>query len=370
MLFSASFIFFFSCSSEKKQNPLNYIYKSETEGYNTYRIPAIIVSNSGDILAFAEGRKNSRSDTGDIDILLRRSKDNGKSWEKVQIIWDDNHNTCGNPAPVVDRETGTIFLFSTWNHGDDPEHKIIDGTSIDTRRIFVMASADNGITWSKPKEITKDVKQESWTWYATGPCQGIQIQNGKYKGRLLIPCDHIEVETKKYYSHVIYSDDHGKTWHLGGSSPTDMVNECTLAEIFDGNIILNMRNYDPNEKFRKTSVSKDGGITWSGLKTDSTLSEPICQGSLHRYSFAQEGKNRLLFLNPSNPEKRSNMTLRISYNDGLSWDYALELYPGPSAYSDLVRLSNGNIGCYYEAGIEHPYEGLVFNEIFLKHIEK
>ena len=370
ILLIASFIFIFSCTTEKKPEGLNYIFKSGTEGYDTYRIPALAVSKAGTILAFAEGRRNSKSDTGDIDILLKRSDDNGKTWKNIQVVWDDEGNTCGNPAPVVDIETGTIFLFSTWNNGKDPEKNIIDETSIDTRRIFVIKSTDDGLSWSKPEEITKDVKEANWTWYATGPCQGIQIRNGQYKGRLLIPCDHIESQTKKYFSHVIYSDDNGKTWRLGGSTPADMVNECTLAELADGKIMLNMRNYSQSERYRKTSVSEDGGITWSALRTDPVLSEPICQGSLHRYSFSNEGKSRLLFLNPSDTEKRKNMTLRLSNDDGTSWSWSLVLHPGPAAYSDVIKLADGNIGCFYEAGAEHPYEGLAFDIISLKQLEK
>jgi len=202
------------------------VFISGRGGYDTYRIPAMVVTNKGTILAFCEGRKNSSSDTGDIDLLLRRSTDNGKTWAKVQIIRDDRDNVCGNPCPVIDRETGTIWLLTTWNFSGDHEKHIIGGTSKDTRRIFITSSGDDGLTWEKPKEITTDVKKPNWTWYATGPGSGIQLEEGKYKGRLIIPCDHIEADTKKYFSHVIYSDDHGHSWQLGGTTPTDLVNEC------------------------------------------------------------------------------------------------------------------------------------------------
>src|SRR5690606_3877854 len=124
----------------------------------------------GTLLAFAEGRKGGCSDTGDIDLLLKRSFDGGKTWGKLQVVWDDGENTCGNPAPVVDRETGQIFLLATWNLGTDHEKEIIKGKSKDTRRVFVSASVDDGETWKPMKEITKRVKRKAWTWYATGPC--------------------------------------------------------------------------------------------------------------------------------------------------------------------------------------------------------
>ena len=303
-------------------------------------------------------------------MVLKRSTDGGKTWSELQVVCDDGENTCGNPAPVVDRETGTVFLLMTRNLGVDREPQIIDQTSIDTRRIYITQSTDDGITWTIPVEITKYVKHDNWTWYATGPCQGIQIVHGLYKGRLVIPCDHIEAETKKYFSHVIYSDDHGKTWQPGGTTPVDQLNECTVAEMADGKLLLNMRNYDRTQKNRKTTVSNDGGISWANVQRDEVLVEPICQAAMHRYSFNQEGKSRLLFTNPANTDKRCNMTLRLSYDDGVNWAKSMVLYHGPAAYSDVARLPDGDIGCFYEAGYNHPYEGIVFEKIKIADLEK
>ncbi len=350
--------------------PMDYLFESGKEGYQTFRIPAIVTTTKGTILAFAEGRKNSSSDTGDIDMVLKRSEDNGKTWSDLKVIWNDAENVCGNPSPVVDKTTGTIFLLMTWNLGTDRESEIISQKSKDTRRIFVTQSADDGVTWSVPVEITTSVKQNNWTWYATGPCHGIQLEKGKNNGRLIIPCDHIESGTNKYFSHIIYSDDHGKTWKTGGRTPQDQVNECTIAELPDGKLMLNMRNYDRTQKARKVSLSEDGGLTWSNIYSDPTLVEPICQGSLLMHSLIENGKSRLLFLNPANENIRKNMTLRLSTNEGAEWQKSMVLYPGPSAYSDLTRLSNGNIGCLYEAGYVHPYQGIIYGEIPLSELEK
>jgi len=132
---------------------------------------------------------------------------------------------------------------------------------------------------------------------------------------------------------------------------------------------LNMRNYDRTQKNRKTAVSSDGGITWVDFKGDNTLIEPICQASMHRYSFGRKEKNRLLFTNPADTDKRLNMTLRLSYDDGANWTKSMVLYPGPSAYSEVVRLSDGTIGCFYKAGYHNPYEGIVFEKIKLADLE-
>lgn len=172
---------------------------------------------------------------------------------------------------VVDKETGTIFLLSTWNRGDDHEGAIIAGKSKDTRRVFVLQSTDDGLTWSKPRQLTDQVKKPDWTWYATGPGSGIQIEHGPHQGRLVIPCDHIEAETKRYFSHVIYSDDHGKTWQLGGSTPRDKVNECEAVELTNGRLMLNMRNYDRAQRARQTALSDDGGLTWRDQRHNPAL---------------------------------------------------------------------------------------------------
>ena len=280
----------------------------------------------------------------------------------MQVIWDDGNNVCGNPAPVVEQNSGIIFLLMTWNLGSDHERDIIAQKSEDTRRVFVTQSSDNGISWNEPQEITSTTKKQNWTWYATGPVHGIQMDiNEKHKGRLVIPCDHIEAETKHYYSHIIYSDDKGKTWQLGGSTPQHQVNECTVAEMPNGDLMLNMRNYDRDSKNRKISISKDGGITWSSLKDDPVLIEPICQGSLLKH------EDRLFFSNPASKKSRENMTLKISDDDGISWDNKIVINKGPSAYSDLVTVDEDQIGILYEGGLESPYDGIAFEIV---HVEE
>ena len=359
ILFLISFFFWAEFSGFAQIISTQTIFKSGTEGYSTFRIPAIVQTNSGRLLAFAEGRVNSRSDAGDIDLVMKSSDDKGKTWSSLKVIWNDKKNTCGNPAPVVEQKSGKIILVMTWNLGTDHEKDIIAQKSKNTRRVFVCSSKNNGESWSKPKEITQTTKQKNWTWYATGPCHGIQLEQGINKGRIIIPCDHIEANTKHYYSHIIYSDNKGKTWKLGGTTPQHQVNECTLAELPNGKLLLNMRNYDRTQKTRKISLSDNGGETWSDIQAAEDLIEPICQASL---LFVNTNKT-LYFSNPSDEYKRVNMTVKSSNDFGQTWEILQTLHKGPSAYSDLTPIDKNTIGCLFEKGRENPYEEIAFTTI-------
>lgn len=341
----------------------NVVYLSGEDGYHTYRIPAAAVTKAGTALAFCEGRKAGRGDAGEIDLLVKRSFDNGNTWTEQHVVWHDGGNTCGNPCPVVDSSTGAVWLLLTWNLGGDTERMLIDQTSSDTRRVFVTHSDDDGETWAAPREITADVKLPGWTWYATGPGAGIQIEAGEHAGRMVIPCDHIEAGTKKCYSHIIYSDDHGATWKLGGRTLSDKVNECEVVELSGGRLMLNMRNYDKSKHTRQTAVSGDGGITWTGQRFDNALIEPICQASIRRYP-QPGGSPVILFSNPATDgDIRMNMTVRASFDDAKTWPLSLVLHEGRSAYSDLAVLPGGDIGCLYESGVENASESIVFARI-------
>lgn len=341
------------------------VYRSETEGYHTFRIPAVIKAPNGDLLAFAEGRKHSRSDTGDIDLLLKRSSDGGKTWGALQLLWDDGGNTCGNPCPVVEEKTGTIFLFSTHNLGVDKEHAISEGTSRAGRTVWILESKDNGATWTKPVDITKTVKVDGWSWYATGPGIGIQIKHGPQAGRLVIPCDHDYREAAGgktiRASHAIFSDDRGATWQLGGTIKPDM-NECQVAELFDGRgtLLMDMRSYRGLAQ-RAQSRSTDGGMTWTPAADVPVLVEPVCQASLLRWENAG-GKQPgwLLFSNPADPKKRRKLTVRASDDNGATWSRSLVLQPAGAGYSCLVALSDTTAACLYEFSDKRPNEQIVF----------
>jgi len=317
------------------------LFLSGQEGYHTYRIPAMVTTIQGTILAFCEGRKHGRGDAGKIDIMLRRSFDGGATWEQMQLLVADGDMTCGNPCPVVDRSTGTIWLPFTKNPGDVGENLVIEGKG--TRRVWLTHSQDDGLTWAKPVEITREVKKPSWTWYATGPGHGIQLTSG----RLVVPC---------YHSHVIYSDDHGASWHMGGIVD-EGTNECAVVETDEVGLYINCRNYRQGKR-RAYAWSRDQGATFINFGRDDSLPEPICQASLVRFTSARnQGRNRVLFANPASTQ-RERMTVRLSYDECRTWPVAKVLYAGHSAYSDLTVAPDMTICCLYERGVEHPYESL------------
>lgn len=340
-----------------------------TEGYHTFRIPSVVAGSSGSLIALCEGRKHGAADAGDIDTVGRRSEDGGRTWGPLSVVWDDGGNTCGNPCLVRDGQTGRLWLLQTWNRGDDREAQIINGTSRDTRRVYVSCSSDDGRSWSRPREITADVKLTNWTWYATGPGAGIQLERGPNKGRLVVPCDHIEAATKRYYSHVIYSDDHGTTWKLGGTTPRDLVNECEVVELADGTLMLNMRSYDPGRKARQTAISRDGGLSWEDQRLAPELVDPICQASIRRLSWPAAGRPGVILFSNAASTKRERMTVRASFDEGKTWPASLLLGTQPAAYSCLVAMPDGAAGILYETGEKSPYEAIVFALFAVDHLQ-
>ncbi len=329
------------------------VWQSGADGYHTYRIPAVLVAPSGDLLAFCEGRVNNAKDHGNLDLLQKRSTDGGRTWGERAVIHEEGGDaeiTIGNPCPVVDRSTGAIWMPLTRNND----------------RVLMMHSTDNGRTWARPADITADAKRPEWTWYATGPGVGIQLQRGEHAGRLVIPCDH-RCPEYDCGSHVIYSDNHGKTWRLSENTVHPGANECQVVELADGRLLLNARmQADRVTGNRGISYSADGGVTWSTLSEGSGLPDPVVQASFLRYRpAAGEGGNVLLFSNPDVPlkverGKRINLTVRASFDEGRSWPVKQPLHAGPSAYSCLVILSDGAIGCLYEAGTAHANEAVRF----------
>lgn len=361
---------FLSFEYEKKHYNSTVLWEQGTGEYNNYRIPSIILTNSGTLLAFCEGRE--AGDTGDINLLLKRSEDNGITWSDEQVVWDDATNTCGNPCPVVDEETGRIWLFTTWNNGEDKEKDIINKISLSPRIPYVLYSDDDGKTWSMPVSLEETCRNPSWGWYATGPGVGIQLKSGKYKGRLVIPANHSydDPEGKladgeySYGAHVIYSDDHGRSWKISESIKPGC-NESQVTELSDGTLIMNMRSYN-NKQSRAISYSEDGGQSWSDITHDLQLVESQCQASIINF----EEKKAHLFLNPAVPHGRDHMTLKVSLDDCASWSNSKLVYEGPSAYSSITKLADGRVGLFFESGENRPYEKMVFvsfdfDEVFL-----
>jgi sialidase-1 len=331
------------------------VFVAGDSGYHTFRIPSIIVTPRGTLLAFAEGRHDAAADSGHIDLVARRSTDGGVSWSPLQIVGDNGPDAWVNPCPVVDRRTGTLWLFTTQNRGADKEHEIIAGSSRAGITVWALKSEDDGLTWSAPIDLTASVKKSDWTWYATGPGVAIQTRTG----RLVVPANHADA-AGVHRSHPFYSDDGGKTWAIGAIADPG-TNESQVVELADGRLLHNMRNHPPKRpsNFRIIGFSADGGRTYAGpLREDRALVEPPAQASLIRYTTSEtDGRNRLLFANPASA-RRERMTVRVSHDEGQTWAASRVVHEGHSAYSSLAVLPDGRIGLLYERGEQSAYERL------------
>lgn len=342
MLTRRSLLLSLAATGEAPRNTV--VFRAGDDGYHTFRIPALLTTRNGTLLAFCEGRRDSTSDTGNIDLVLKRSRDGGITWSPLQLVADHGPDTIGNPCPVQDRKTGSIWLPLTSKPGHITQKQILEGAAI--RRMWLSRSADDGATWEKPVEISGSVRDPSWTWCATGPGNAIQLKSG----RIVVPCDYAPPGTWREHSYVFYSDDHGRTWERGGELP-EGTGESQVAELPDGSLVLNCRSDRGNR--RLVGRSKDGGMTWGEFGPDETLIEPGCQASLIRHG------ERLLFSNPA-AEQRVRMTVWASSDGGRTWPHAKLLHEGPCAYSSLAVLGDGTVGCLYERGESRPYETITF----------
>ena len=331
--------------------------------YRNYRIPALLVTTKGTLLAFCEGR--SGADTSEIDLLVKRSEDGGRTWGPELIVWAGEGHTSGNPCPVLDRETGTIWMGMTWNHIEDDQGKVMEGTAKHSRLPHVTYSRDDGRSWAPARNVAQTCKHTAWRWYATGPGIGIQLQRGPHKGRLIIPCNHSALYPhyeEGYAGHVMYSDDHGESWKYG--SAVLGFSETQVVELSDGRLLLHGRNQGPQGLHKKiVTYGLEGGTVWAPPWFEPQLTEPKCQSSLIRYSWPEDEsrgrRSRILFANPAGTVLggagkfwREKLVVRLSYDEGQTWPVAKMLDPRPSGYSCLAVLPDGEIGCLYEAGDE------------------
>jgi len=343
------------------------VFQQGINGYRSYRIPVLLNTQNGSLLAFCEGRRSLTDDSGDVDVLFKRSTDNGATWSKQKVVFSDGVNTCGNPALVQDQKTGTIWLLMSHNKDNNGETTIIKNNDSQGRTVWLSSSVDDGVTWSVPKEITSSVKNNSMYWYATGPATGIQIQYGAFKGRLIIPCDHSYRDANNQSingSHIVYSDDDGASWHMGGNAGPNS-NECQVVELANkkGTLLMNSRYYG-GLSVRSQSYSYDGGLTWTKPAPVMDLIDPICEGSIYRYSWGStKTKACLLLSNLQNASIRTNLTLKRSDNEGLTWSHVTTIHKGPAGYSSLSVLNNNVIAVLYECGLSSPYESVVFKSL-------
>ncbi|GAA1111959.1 hypothetical protein GCM10009630_06290 [Kribbella jejuensis] len=333
------------------------IFDPAGSGYHTFRIPSVLARGST-VLAFCEGRLHGAGDAGEIEVVLRRSLDGGRTWLPLQVVSAAPGKTCGNPVPLIDPASGDLVLVTVQNGAHAVELSLARGTDpVDGRRVFVQRSSDDGASWSLPVEITAQVKPDDWGWYATGPCHGITLRSG----RLVVPANHSYVPADGLNGgHCMYSDDGGVSWSVGFVDRNDgaeiNANETTVAELPDGRLYFNARNHQGTGPARVHAWSSDGGETldapYAGIPE---ITAPGIQGSV---LCLPDG--RLLLSTPVNPTSRRELTVFMSSDDGVSWKPALVVHEGMAGYSDLVLLADGSIGIFYEAGETSSFATLRF----------
>jgi sialidase-1 len=356
-------------------------YTAGRGGYHTYRIPAVVTTRKGAVLAFAEGRRNGAGDSGDIDVVLRRSLDGGCTWGPLEVVAAGKGNTRGNPAPVVDPRSGRIVLVTSYNGGAVTEAQIMRGeaTHRQSRRVFVQTSRDDGLHFTAPREITAEVKLPDWRWYATGPGHAVALTRGPYAGRIVVPANHSAAppagspdtgrEAKYYSAHAIYSDDGGCSWHIGFVDDSydgyDNSNESSAAQLPDDRLYFSSRDQGgTSEGNRLDTYSSDGGRSLDRpYVVQHTLDDvPVVQGSVLQL----RGRGApLLFSGPSVPTARRAMAIWRSTDDGAAFTKLVTLSRRPAAYSDLVQLGGRSIGILYETGTKGMYETIAFRRIRL-----
>ncbi|MFF3512949.1 exo-alpha-sialidase [Streptomyces sp. NPDC002573] len=344
-------------------------FRAGREGYASYRIPAVVATRAGTLLAFCEGRVTSAADHGHIDIVLKRSRDGGRTWGPLQAVAHNGTGLAGNPAPVV-LDTGRILLVHVRAAAGATEDAVLRGKvkPADGRRVWMQHSDDDGLTWSGLKEITAQVKKQGWRWYATTPGHALQLT----LGRVLVPGNHTLAPTggdtgaeARYNSgHCLLSDDRGESWYLGyldeNTNGYINVNETTAAELPDGRVYFNTRNDSPSPGNRADAHSADGGRTLvRPFRPQAGLVAPVCQASVLQL----RDPDLLLFSGPADPAFRALMTVRVSADAGTTWRAAYTVDGLPAAYSDLVRVDAATVGLLYETGDFGAYETITFRRI-------
>ncbi|GAA2646853.1 sialidase family protein [Streptomyces lunalinharesii] len=335
------------------------------KGYACFRIPAIVRTVRGTLLAFAEGRVHDCGDAGDIDLVLKRSGDGGRSWGPLQVVNHGAGDTHGNPAPVVDRRTGRIVLAETYNKGRT------DGLSCDVpcdRTPHLQYSDDDGATWSAPRDLTRTIRPRQWnSWYATGPVHGVQLAHGRHAGRLVFGVNAESFAGGRItanHAALVHSDDGGATWKVGAQDSWPIArdgtfrqkpSEMTLLERSDGSLYVNGREQDGTDLGNRTAaVSRDGGDTFTApFRAVPDLYAPMVQASALRLPGSRGGPGRTLLAAPADPDRRRVMTIRSSYDEGRTWegvDRGARVTTDWSGYSDLVAVSPTVTGLLYEGG--------------------
>lgn len=341
-------------------------------GYAAYRIPVLTLAPDGSLLAFAEGRRNSAADTGEIDIVVKRSADGGATWGPQAVVTSHGANTAGNAVVVTDPASGDLVLVSCGNAGNVTETDIMKGTA--TRQVYVQRSTDSGNTWSAPVDITGQARAAGMRWYATGPGRGIAVTGGVHPGRLVVPANHSRApasgspdtgaEARYLGAHGLISDDGGHTWQISftSSNPSGALNEneTAIAELPDGRLYFNCRDqYGTMAGTRADAYSADGGSTLqSAYRVQGTITTPVVHGSL-----LQVPGGPLLYAGPEHPDGRIAMAIRRSDDGGRTWWTCRKISGLHAAYSSLAMLDTATVGLLYETGSWTAYDRIEFTTV-------
>jgi len=360
------------------------VFEAGKEGHAIYRIPAILSLPSGELLAIAEGRVNGSDDYGDVNLVMKRSMDNGLTWSALQTLIDYDSLQAGNPAPVVDLldpkyPEGVIFLF--YNTGNNHEYDIRMNRGV--REVWMMKSYDLGKSWTESENITLQVHKPNnpafnpkytnsadWRHYANTPGHAFQFQNGPNKGRIYVAANHSVGDPQEsfaeYQAHGFFTDDRGKSFGISESIQFPGSNESIAAELTNGRMIMSTRNQKGDIRQRILAFSSDGGETWDEQYFEEALPDPVCQASILNIG-EQDGNTILAHSNASDPNDRNNLSIKFSWDEGKSWvkTIIIDQIKNPrgqawTAYSDLVKLDESTLGILYE---RDNYRQIVFKPI-------
>lgn len=356
--------------------------KHDDDGVNTFRIPGLATTNKGTLIGVYDVRWDDPVDLQEnIDVGLSRSTDGGQTWEPMKIIMDmgdyggfpEDQNGIGDPAVLIDRNTNTIWVAALWLHGF-PDKRAWNasepGLSPEkTGQFMLVKSVDDGVTWSEPINITKQVKKPEWQLFFDGPGKGITMKDGT-----LVFAAQFKDKDRIPHSTIIYSKDGGKKWKVGTGAKSETT-EAQVVELSDGSLMLNMRD-DRNRAERKDSlngrsvaITKDLGKTWTEHTTSrNALQESNCMASIIAYN--QPDKGQLLFFsNPDTKVNRGHITIKTSFDEGMTWpkENQLELYEDNTyGYSCMTMVDDDHIGILYEGVRELYFEKIALEEILKK----
>lgn len=346
------------------------------DGVAAYRIPGLVTSKKGTLIATYDiRRRDSRDLQGDIDVGISRSTDGGRTWGPMIIAMDMGEygslpqelNGIGDPCILVDEMTGDILLFAAWAHGGKAGQAawFAAGSGFEpetTPQLMMVRSQDDGLTWSKPVNLTRQVKQEAWNFTFQGPGRGITMADGT----LVVPFQHQEPEPDRTpAAGIMYSRDHGETWHVHHAAKANTT-ESQVVEVEPGVLMLNMR--DNAHTGRAVYVTGDMGLTWTPHSSDKQLVEPVCMASVIKVPAEQNSlrKDILLFSNPADEKARKNITIQLSLDGGVTWCGKLLLDEGTGwGYSCLTMIDRETVGILYESSQAH----MTFQAVKLKDIK-